>query len=240
MDGLISISGITGVRFARGCHPDDLWTKYFTSSKVVQEYREKHGEPDVVEVRQTFNDRKKACEWEVNVLRKMNAVKDQRWLNQASNGSVYRRDSGKMSDEHRKKISKSLKGNHNCLGRVCQPETKTKLSTSLKGRKFSKEWLNRLRKPKSKPMGIQRKIECGEQTKNTKWYNDGKTNFRLKPDDPTPSGLVQGMLRNSLRRSSGMKGRKHTDETKRKMSESKQGERNPMSIKRIEQRKNIV
>lgn len=43
-----------GCRFAKGCKPDDLWTKYFTSSigkddiKGVREYRQELGEPDVI------------------------------------------------------------------------------------------------------------------------------------------------------------------------------------------------
>ena len=32
-----------GVRYAKGCHPDDLWKTYFTSSKYVKEFREKNG-----------------------------------------------------------------------------------------------------------------------------------------------------------------------------------------------------
>jgi len=36
-----------GSRSKIGCHPDDFWVKYFTSSKYVKELREKLGEPDI-------------------------------------------------------------------------------------------------------------------------------------------------------------------------------------------------
>lgn len=70
-----------GVRFAKNCNPDDLWTKYFTSSKYVQQMREEHGEPDVVEVRRTFLSQIDARLWEQKVLRRLDAVKSTHWLN---------------------------------------------------------------------------------------------------------------------------------------------------------------
>lgn len=72
-----------GLRFARGCQPDDLWKKYFTSSKLVKSYRKKHGEPDVITVRKTFSCRTKAIDWEAKVLRRMKAVNRANWLNRS-------------------------------------------------------------------------------------------------------------------------------------------------------------
>jgi len=45
-----------GVRYSKRCNPNDLWVKYFTSSKLVKQFRNKFGEPDVVEVRKIFNN----------------------------------------------------------------------------------------------------------------------------------------------------------------------------------------
>ena len=70
-----------GVRFAKGCSLDDLWTKYFTSSNRVKKYREMHGEPDVVMIRKVFPDKKSAQDWERRVLVRMKVVKSPRWLN---------------------------------------------------------------------------------------------------------------------------------------------------------------
>ena len=39
-----------GARYAQNCHPSDLWTTYFTSSKTVASFRELYGEPDIIRV----------------------------------------------------------------------------------------------------------------------------------------------------------------------------------------------
>lgn len=70
-----------GVRFAKGCSLDDLWAKYFTSSNRVKKFRETYGEPDVVEIRQVFNDKLSAQNWESRLLRRIKAVKSPHWLN---------------------------------------------------------------------------------------------------------------------------------------------------------------
>lgn len=66
-----------GVRYAKDCRPSDLWTEYFTSSDLVKDFREKNGEPQVVEVRRTFQSVKESQEWENKVLRRMKAPKKQ-------------------------------------------------------------------------------------------------------------------------------------------------------------------
>ena len=51
-----------GVRYAKNCHPNDLWVTYFTSSKFVKIQREKCGEPDTIQIRKTFGDNSKKSE----------------------------------------------------------------------------------------------------------------------------------------------------------------------------------
>lgn len=72
-----------GVRFAKGCNPADLWVRYFTSSKIVAKCRHKYGEPDIVSVRRTFKCMTEAIEWEAKVLRRLNVVKQRKWLNRS-------------------------------------------------------------------------------------------------------------------------------------------------------------
>lgn len=113
------INGITGVRYKRGCQPSDLWVKYFTSSKYVKKFRKDHGEPDVVEVRQTFNDSLQAREWEEKVINRLNAVNSDRWLNKGNNGRTF--CFFEHTEEVREKISKAARkrveeGTHNFLG----------------------------------------------------------------------------------------------------------------------------
>lgn len=77
-----------GVRFCKNCHPSDLWVKYFTSSKLVKKLRESIGEPDVVQVRKTFNNSNSARIWENKVLKKLNVIHEDKWLNQTDNISI--------------------------------------------------------------------------------------------------------------------------------------------------------
>jgi len=59
-----------GVRYAKGCHPNDLWITYFTSSKIVKKYTEKHGSPNIIQIRKIFKDCNSAFIWEQTVLKK--------------------------------------------------------------------------------------------------------------------------------------------------------------------------
>ena len=106
MDGLNLISGIIGVKFAKNCHPDDLWVKYFTSSKFVKAFREKHGEPDVIEVRKTFDTKEKAIEWEFCVIRRLKAIKDIKFLNCGIQGKFFC-TKNLLSEDHKQKIQQS-------------------------------------------------------------------------------------------------------------------------------------
>jgi hypothetical protein len=78
----------TGCLYETGCHPDELWKTYFTSSKLIKDFRETHGEPDVIQIRKTFSESKSAVEWENSVLQKMKVTKDSRFLNQTDNKAV--------------------------------------------------------------------------------------------------------------------------------------------------------
>lgn len=111
-----------GVRYSKTCHPDDLWKTYFTSSKLVKEFREIYGEPTVIQVRKTFTDALSAREWESKVLIRMNAVKSDKFLNQSySCGKFYctaeqyaKRPAGRkrkpLTEEHRKRLSEVRRG----------------------------------------------------------------------------------------------------------------------------------
>lgn len=70
-----------GVRYAKGCHPGDLWAKYKTSSKYVKKTTEKLGDPTVKQVRKIFTTVNSARVWEEKVLRRMRVVPNPKWLN---------------------------------------------------------------------------------------------------------------------------------------------------------------
>lgn len=99
-----------GIRFAKGSKPEDLWTKYFTSSKLVHELIQQYGTDSFnVEVRKIFSNSKDALLWEHKVLRRLNAANKEDWLNR-HNGSNNFRSPITHSNDTRKKISRKLKG----------------------------------------------------------------------------------------------------------------------------------
>lgn len=108
-----------GVRFAKGCNPSDLWVKYFTSSKIVKDFREKNGDPDIIQIRKTFKTSYQAILWESKVLRRLNVRYNHRMLNAASisehwvlNCGVPANKGKSMTEEQKSKISLS------CIGRI--------------------------------------------------------------------------------------------------------------------------
>ena len=141
-----------GCRWANKVPPEkDLWVHYFTSSDVVRSFREEHGEPDIVKVQRTFTTGKEARTHETKVLQLFNVVKDDRWLNRHDRpgpptmvgpvNPMYRR---RFSDDHRQKLSKSVKKfyennpdaragkNHHLYGKQLSDDHKRKLSIASK------------------------------------------------------------------------------------------------------------
>jgi hypothetical protein len=99
-----------GVRYALNCHPNDLWTKYFTSSSYVAIARQRYGEPDIIQIRKTFKSQKDAINWEIGVLRRMRLHERKDFLNKSCAGAIY------YDDEIKEKISLSAVGNKRTVG----------------------------------------------------------------------------------------------------------------------------
>ena len=101
-----------GVRYAKDCHPDDLWVTYFTSSKHVKHYAEKHGDPDVLEIRRTFNSVEDAHEWEHQAIKRAGLVENKSYLNHTHNRAfkvaVFDRAKNFRNDDPTRKRFKDL------------------------------------------------------------------------------------------------------------------------------------
>lgn len=121
-----------GSRYAKGCHPSDFWEKYFTSSKRVAATRLEHGEPDLIQIRQVFDDVRSAMLWEKVVLRRMNAKRRKDFLNETM-GNMPTMSGKTHTDETKAKMSAWQKG-------VPKPaEATAKMRKSLTGRKLTDE-----------------------------------------------------------------------------------------------------
>lgn len=64
-----------------GCHPDDLFKTYYTSSSIVMSIYLEHGMPDIIHIRKTFKDRQSCIEWERTVLRRLNVINKPYFIN---------------------------------------------------------------------------------------------------------------------------------------------------------------
>lgn len=96
-----------GVRYAKNCHPDDLWITYFTSSKIIHNLIDKHGLDEFnVEIRKIFpNNPEKAKLWEHKVLIKLNIPHNPQYLNCSNGVKFYLPEGYKHSIETKKKMS---------------------------------------------------------------------------------------------------------------------------------------
>ena len=161
-----------GVKFRKGCHPNDLWTKYFTSSKKVKGLIKRYGKKSFIfEIRKTFKTQKQAREWEHKVLRRLKVIYRNDFLNQSDNlhidpkiiskskiGKKNPMYGVKMSDEHKNKIKNALikrykKIPHHTIGRKHTPAFLKFLSRINKG-KNNKMYGVKMSKESRKKMSV--------------------------------------------------------------------------------------
>lgn len=123
-----------GVRHGRGCHPDELWKTYFSSSKPIKDLIESYGpESFRVSVRKTFSCAEDALCWEHTVLRRLDAAGREDWANRHNGGTKF---CGPVthSEKTRKILSRKLRG------RTLSKEHREKISeASLKDRQVRRD-----------------------------------------------------------------------------------------------------
>ena len=83
-----------GSRYANNkkemAHPSQLWTTYFTSSKIIFDLIEEHGKDAFIfEVRKTFITAEQARSWETKFLTRIDAAKHPEWLNGHNGGKNF-------------------------------------------------------------------------------------------------------------------------------------------------------
>jgi hypothetical protein len=161
-----------GVRFRKKCHPYDLWTKYFTSSKKVKGLIRRYGKKSFqFEIRKTFKTAQQAMAWEFKVLRRMKVVERKDFLNQSDNKRIdpkllskMRMGKGnpmygkKMTKKHKLKIKNTLikrykKIEHHTKGRKHTPAFLRFLSKINKG-KNNKMYGVKMSKESRKKMSV--------------------------------------------------------------------------------------
>jgi hypothetical protein len=224
-----------GARWSAKCNPSDLWNPYKTSSNVVKQFILENGQPDVIEVRKTFSNENDVRSWEEKVLIKLHNKtpfnhKESKWLNvnptaspPCSKGRVpWNKDKkiGPFSNDHKNKISSSLKGRSPTeetrkiwseqrkgkVGRKWSEVSKAKLSETKKGkpagtpsietRKLWSEQRSGSGNPNfGKHASDETKRKIGEKSKGTSWYNDGIKNHKIKPEVAFTLGYIKGRIK---------------------------------------------
>jgi hypothetical protein len=94
------------VLYNTGCHPDDLFVTYFSSSTVVKEYIKLYGNPDIIKVRKTFSTAEACKHWENKVLCKIYKHREF-WLNKRYDTHKYVTDSTSVLNNIKAKNSRT-------------------------------------------------------------------------------------------------------------------------------------
>lgn len=193
-------------------HPSNLWTVYFTSSNYVKECRRTYGEPDVVLIRKIFSCAECALRWEEKVLRKMNVLKDDRWLNQSVGGEKFRIPKGvDFTEEHRRKLSENNVG---FRGRRHTLESRKKIGKTLRARGHYHTKKTRLKISKSKigynpwekfkhprlgvtltedtAKKISESVRKYAKENPTIWITNGENSKRIGVNEEIPNGYRRG------------------------------------------------
>lgn len=158
-----------GVRYRKGSNPSELWVKYFTSSKVVKQFRKLNGEPDIIIIRRIFEDIDSARNWERTVLKRMKVVENDKWLNQTDSMSIKLNDITIKSIGS--KLSEKYKGPGNPFyGKTHTDEVKQKLSELAKQRETPESVKDMLRtKWKGKTRSKENKDNVSNYAKKRIW-----------------------------------------------------------------------
>lgn len=129
-----------GCRYAKDCHPTDLWASYKTSSRHVKILIEQYGEGSFeYEVRKVFDSELKCRQWEHKVLRRLNVVNRAEFINKTDNISISTECAAKgrlnRKASQKQKETASVLGKRN-TGRKHTEETKRKVSFALLNNKY--------------------------------------------------------------------------------------------------------
>lgn len=193
-----------GCRFAEGCNPSEFWVSYKTSSKYVKELLQQYGEDSFdYEIRKTFKDKQSARIWETKVLKKLNVVGRDDFLNMTDNISISPEAASKgkkgkfgvykISEEQKSAIKKANTG----LKR--SEEVKRKMSEAHKGKstwnkgipasKETKQKMTDAKVGKKQPEGYSEKMRLAITGRKLYVNEFGKKKFCFPGTEP--AGFTQ-------------------------------------------------
>jgi hypothetical protein len=166
-----------GVRYAKNCHPSELFVTYFTSSNNVADYIKLNGYPDIIQVRKVFDEISvdKARQWEHIVLRRINAIHRNDFLNKTDNIAFELRDSAAEI----RRVNAQTKTN-------AKPETKEKRRKSAKALWQNPEWaipqLEKLKKIHTDPDILNKRLETESKPDTKLRRSNAQKNAQNRPE----------------------------------------------------------
>lgn len=168
-----------GLRHAKGCHPSDLWVTYFTSSKEVKKLIDRDGNHSFeAEVRRIFTTSESAIQWEIKVLRRIQAHRNENFLNLSIPGSTPQFAHSETTKEKLRKpkplgFGEALKGNtHGCGNRGKKKTSQhcKNISKARKGKNNGHVGSKHYAYGKPKPAEFVEKT--AQQLRNFRWLNN--------------------------------------------------------------------
>ena len=79
-----------GVRYAKGCNPNDLWDKYFTSSKHIHKLIKEYGlNSFTIKITKTFNNKTEAINYEHSILTRIKADRNGKFINKTVSKALF-------------------------------------------------------------------------------------------------------------------------------------------------------
>lgn len=181
-----------GARWASGCHPNDLWSTYFTSSKYVAEFVAQYGAPDIILIDKIFDTAQEAMAREQGLQKQFDIKNNDAFLNKAIAGIFNFND-----PDIRKKMSAARLGTKQSpewiawvtefhRTRKRSADTGRKISTSRKGHRHSKATREKIRiaklgRPsplKGRPVSEERAAKLRTQTLGAKLSEEHKAKIK--------------------------------------------------------------
>lgn len=132
-----------GARYAENCHPNDLGTIYFSSSKTLKSLIQYEGiENFPFEVRRIFKTKEETLLWEHKFLMKVKAAQSPYWFNKNNGGKTFTWPKGQPKSEQTKQRMRKPKS----------PEHRSKLKAHLDEKRVIPVWTDEKKQKLSKRM----------------------------------------------------------------------------------------
>lgn len=171
-----------GVRTKKNCHPSELWTQYFTSSKKIKKLIEIHGlDAFDFEIRKTFTTKSAAIEWEYRALKRLKVLDSDHWLNENIGGKEFV-TKDKLTEEHKQNVANAQRGKKK---KPCSEERKRKISDARKGQPAHN---------KGKPMSEEQRKLLSAARKGSKSSDETKAKIGAASLGRTKSPEARAMM----------------------------------------------